>query len=366
MIEDQDVLVWKGRPHDQFYIIRNVDIHAGFSALLLYTLNGIRKAQELNAIPVINFNKENTPDFYDSEYGVLIWNYYFDPISPFSYQQVMDFVSTGQIGPDQVYVPTSEEVMDAHHTEENRLATFWASETPENKMQWMTEKRALGREYVSQYLSPKSHIAKKVSEFVATHFEQRYVFGVHIRGTDFNYAQATPTETYFREIDQLIVNKGITHYKVFLATDQTQFLDAFKNKYGTNLICYDALRSADHVAPFRKKTSNPYKKGEDVLIDILLLSKCDFLLKGPAAVGEVALWFNQRLECNDFALQNDFLRTSYDKAPTVFASLNIGKKNALGLKLHRAKQRTIKFLQGTRLIAPFYRRFHIVRKILKH
>jgi hypothetical protein len=58
--------------------------------------------------------------------------------------------------------------------------------------------------------------------------------------------------------------------------------------------------------PFRLKNVNPFKKGEDVLLDILLLSRCDYLFKSVSAVGEYAMWFNPSLECTDFALTNEY------------------------------------------------------------
>ena len=59
-------------------------------------------------------------------------------------------------------------------------------------------------------------------------------------------------------------------------------------------------------APFKNEEVSAFKKGEDVLLDILLLSKCQYLFKSVSAVGEYALWFNSDLECTDFALTSEF------------------------------------------------------------
>ena len=42
-----------------------------------------------------------------------------------------------------------------------------------------------------------------------------------------------------------------------------------------------------------------YRKGEDVLIDCLLLSRCNYLLKCTSAVGEFATYFEPSLSCID-------------------------------------------------------------------
>ena len=64
---------------------------------------------------------------------------------------------------------------------------------------------------------------------------------------------------------------------------------------------------------------NYYTKGEDVLIDCLLLSKCDFLLKCTSAVGEYALYFNPQLRCIDLNHTQDNL--SFAARTSVFLRL---------------------------------------------
>jgi len=46
-----------------------------------------------------------------------------------------------------------------------------------------------------------------------------------------------------------------------------------------------------------------YRKGEDVLIDTLLLSRVDFLLKCSSSVGEFAIYFNPALSQRSIDLQ---------------------------------------------------------------
>ena len=75
-----------------------------------------------------------------------------------------------------------------------------------------------------------------------------------------------------------------------------------QNRYGGRVVSTDCLRSTDHVAPFEMRESTPYQRGEDILVDMLLLSRCDFLLKGVSNVGEMAMYFNPQLECKDLSL----------------------------------------------------------------
>ena len=359
-------MIWNEHQYNGFYIIRNVDVHAGFCALVLYVLNGIRKAEEMNAIPVVDLNKQNTPDFYDPDHGQNIWNYYFAPINTFSYKQVMGFVANGQILPDQIYTPTSEEVMNSHHSEKNRLATFWAQETPSDKAKWMEEKRAIGRDYVKKYLQINSVISQKAQAVIYDNFQQNYVLGIHIRGTDFAYASPTPLDQYFSEIEKIISQNKLEHYRIFIATDQEQYVKAFQERYQSKLFHSNALRSDNHIAPFRLQGNNAYKKGEDVLIDMLVLSKCHHVIKGAAATGEMALWFNDTPEVTDFALQGEFYKKPYYKLQTAFSKLNIADKTTLRLKIHRFRAKLVRRVQSSLVGQILFKRSKFIRKILRH
>ena len=53
------------------------------------------------------------------------------------------------------------------------------------------------------------------------------------------------------------------------------------------MLTYDSLRSDNDVLAFEHENGSPYKKGEDVLIDTLLLSRTNSIIK--CATQEVSL-----------------------------------------------------------------------------
>lgn len=360
------LFIWRNRLYNKFYIIRNVDIHAGFCAIMVYVLNGIRKAHELGAIPVIDFNKDNTPEFYSKAHGEYIWDYFFEPVSAYTAGQVKSFVNEGMITPDAILLPTSAEVMRIHHEEEDRLATFWAKNTPSDKQKWLAQKRALGREYIQKYISVRPGIVAKVDAFISAHFKNQYMIGIHIRGTDFAYASPTPITRYFEETDGIIKQKGKKDCLVFLATDQQQYLEAFQARYKDKLVYSNALRSDNHIAPFRLAVEDGYRKGEDVLIDVLILAACNHVLKGAAAVGEMALWFNDSLLVTDFSIQSEFYQKPYYKLEAAFSRLNIGEKSVLRLSIDRFRAGLVRKIQDSVIGKKLFIKFSFVRKILKH
>ena len=139
-----------------------------------------------------------------------------------------------------------------------------------------------------------------MDNFISENFNNKNIIDV-VRN-DFAYATATSGEKYFEILD---TRKDI---QIFLATDQTQYVDLFKARYGDEkVLTYDSLRSDNDVAAFELENGSPYKKGEDVLIDTLLLSRTNSIIKCAAAGGEFALWFNENLEIlHDFALESQF------------------------------------------------------------
>jgi hypothetical protein len=328
-------LTARGRDFETVHMIRNPDGNAGFCALMTYALNEVRLALGNDWLPVVNYDRESCWLFHDPERGENVWEYYFEPVYEVSYAQVADLLARGGLDPTEIHSYDPRRVMEWHHTDPDRLATFWATDVPEDPAAWIAAKRELGRRYVGDFIRVKPYITAKVDDFVERRMKGHYVFGAHVRGTDFAYAEPTAPEDYMRAIERLANEKGLPDFRVFLATDQQQFVDLFGSEYGERLLTYDALRSSDDTAPFRLAVQSPYKKGEDVLIDTLLMSRSDHLLKCAAAGGEYALWFNPTLECTDFALGSSFDERNYHRLKSAYLKLNVDDMNPMSLAIRR-------------------------------
>lgn len=310
----------------KYHLIQHIDGNAGFCAMLTYALNGIRMAVRDGAIPLVYYGREATRFFYDPSHGQNVWEYYFEPVSSIGYEQLQTALDRNELSPDRVHSFTKRQICNWHHSDLDRIATFWAKDVPDDPSTWMETKRALGRKYVSEYIRVKPSITAKVDAFWHDWIQSQFTIGVHIRGTDFAYAEPTSPQAYFDAIDQFLANRGTDEpYRIFLATDQNQFVDLFRQHYGERLIAYDCLRSNRRRPPFKFSSESPYKRGEDVLIDVLLLSRCDFLFKGAAAVGEFALWFNPSLQCYDFALESSFDPRQFRQLVSAYHKLDIAQ-----------------------------------------
>jgi len=308
----------------KIHVVEHVDRHAGFCALITYALNGVRKALENDWLPVVRFDSQTTRYFYDPTRGENVWEYFFEPVMGLSWAQVEQALAKGELNPNDLHHYEGSEFIRWHNSDPDRIATFWAKDVPEKPADWTAKKRALGRRYVSMFIRVKPHIHALVDGFYRAHLSKTTNFGVHIRGTDFAYATPTEPEKYIQEIRSIAARRSLTDYRVFVATDQEQYAERFCTEFGHRAVIYGAARSSDETAPFKMKEVNPYKRGEDVLIDILLLSRCDHILKGAAAVGEYALWFNPDATHSDFALESNFYPHKLFNMTTAFTRLNIG------------------------------------------
>ena len=108
------------------------------------------------------------------------------------------------------------------------------------------EQTQIARKLMKKYVFVKPHIQKIVDNFVNENFNNKNIIGCHVRGTDLAYATATSVEKYFEILDE---QKNV---HIFLATDQTQYVDLFKAMgYGDEkVLTYDSLRSDNDVSAF--------------------------------------------------------------------------------------------------------------------
>jgi len=152
---------------------------------------------------------------------------------------------------------------------------------------------------IEKYITLKPNIQKEIDDFYDRNMKSRHVLGVHIRLTDKATHPAekktiVSLENYKTEIRNY-VNLFPDAY-IYLATDSTDYINQLKEEFGDKIILPDVLRSSGGASVHHHSQGNGYKKGKDVLMECILLSKCDFLIKGVSNVSLCALFFNKELE----------------------------------------------------------------------
>ncbi len=326
---------------------------AGLGAFILNVLNILRYCERHTFYPVVDFDASCTNAYYDERKGSNMWHQYFKSVMPVSSIELRQWIAADHqvLAGIEIKTMSYDEARSIYeHGEDNirvyHQGTYRFSKIPKDLDAWYWNERSKGRAVVAKYIKPNEEIQTKVDAYCQAYFAGSFVLGIHIRGTDMHYAPPLSPAEYFEHIDRML--EGKRDAKIFVATDQAQYLEVFSRKYGARVIYSPAFRSDNDVAPFNREEISPFKKGEDVMLDMLLLSRCDFLIKGVSSVGEIALYFNPELDCLDLAYQKknaygehygvfwDFLSnkpawslvggTDLDQITTDAASQSVGQK----------------------------------------
>ena len=297
---------------ERFLVIRINHSHAGFFAYVNFALNQLTYAEKHNLRPVVYFGptSEDGPNaFYDAGSGDNTWDYYFEPVAGLTYDDLKARLDDPDdpLHSDAVITLNNDELWEIHCDEPDSVFPYPHSmhkgsyhEDPD----WYAKQRARAHRIIQRHVQVQPHIQEKVDAFQDEHFGDRRVLGLHMRGTDKGTADG-PTalmrivrpHEYFSHIDAYTEEHGPC--AIFIATDQRQFVDQLKERYGDRVLAYDAVRASGIRNPFEMQDGQGYRKGEDVLIECLLLSRCDYLLKCTSAVGEFAMYFEPGLSCTD-------------------------------------------------------------------
>ena len=96
----------------------------------------------------------------------------------------------------------------------------------------------------------------------------------------------------------ILTKEGVSDHAIFLATDDAEAVGAFKRAFGCRLTVRDNVQRTTSDAAevhFRDWDSLSITDAEDVLVDTLLLSKCDVLVHASSSVSTVASIMNPAL-----------------------------------------------------------------------
>ena len=133
---------------------------------------------------------------------------------------------------------------------------------------------------INRYLTPSVEVQNKVDAFYDKHFKGRKVMGVHYRGSDKSIREANRIS-----YDKVLEN--IRFYKqkfsldaIFVMSDEKRFVDYLNNTSLKELIIHhpDSTYSDDGHWGAAIKSDGKFLL-QNALMDCLLLSKCDFIIK---------------------------------------------------------------------------------------
>jgi L-rhamnose mutarotase len=248
-------------PEKLHVILPSPSEDSGMFSVFLVVL-GLLDSYEKDSCAGISINFQDKGLYFDSAKGLNWWNSFFLPI----------------------HLGESARVRTASHRMIHRY-----------HKKGMQMSRQKGRDLIEKYIQIRPEIVAKIADFLHKNFTADFMIGVHYRGTDKKReAPRVSYETVFASIRDVIKKSGAQNYKIFVATDEQQFLTEIESEFEGNVVAIDATRSQDGKAVhFSQK--NRYEMGEQALMDCLLLSKTDFLVRTASNLSYCSLLFNPRL-----------------------------------------------------------------------
>jgi hypothetical protein len=279
----------------------------GFFAEFLWTLNHLEWCKRNKKIPVVYWGERfayYSPAGFNGSYNA--WEYYFEPVSSLSYQPGDHLYLERQYNKDFTTMTEYWEYIQYMHLlpkldQKLFICIDNHDYTPLFKIPGYTMPKLhiydrrfrayVKRAIIDRYIKIKPNIQKKIDDFYTTHMQGRKTIGIHLRGKHiFNEVYHVPVNNIFH-IAQKFASQNC---QFLIATDQYPLLEEAKKQLPGSIIYYNCYRSDTPTSPFKPQQNHP-QLGEDVLIEALLLSKCDHFIHTLSLVSTAVLFFNPKL-----------------------------------------------------------------------
>jgi hypothetical protein len=273
-------------------------IRDGFWTRVLTVLNQGAWATAHGMRFFVHHNDSDDP-YFDSALGGSAWEQYFEPIGGIPLDQVRRTIGEATVA-------------------EMGCAAAWllykrGEDVYPRNFTYAVGARALRAVQVAKWVRVRASVLRRVDAAWASQVlgtpgntqrqDRLAVLGVHMRGTDKHLRPITPPAAYFPFIDAFIRSREAAGQTVrlVLATDDSSFASETTARYGGRVAQQaSVLRAEGRNAIWRSRGGDAHRRGLEVIVDTLLLSRCDFLLKGASAVSEFALYFAPHLVNRSF------------------------------------------------------------------
>jgi len=277
---------------------------------LIAQINGVvvqlQFARRLGMKPIVYLHERSymfggPNPYFDADQGQNAWDYYFEPIGV-SGDELTNLVADGKVWT----LSTASELVRLFRWEADSwyMNPYGLNRSVRNHAdgpyptQWWQEQRDQARVFLNDgTVKFQKAILSEVNAFAAAKFSGN-VLGLQLRGSDKfdfgvgpNLSRKIVPEEYFPHIDRYL-SENPECDRIFVATDQRQWLKTVETAYPDHVISYAQLslsESDDNMFHHQEKKA---ARGTEVLADMLLLSRCRYIIKCHAAVGEMALVLN--------------------------------------------------------------------------
>jgi hypothetical protein len=255
------------KEQSKFYIINYKHRGAGYFAYLNTVFGRLKYCNDNNLIPIVDWSTPKV-EYYDAEMGENPFDYYFDQAS------------------------TVEEAIKCEH---EYCSGNYVNYPPSGRKIYKYKDIVIDiHNSINKFLKVKPEIINSLNKDI----ENSKTLGVHCRRSDMGrhhpqFLFSTNIEDYFIKTMEIYHKYGFE--KIYLATEEIEIFEYFKNKIPEILLyqeCFRIKSNDDHRIISDNRKNHRYLMGKEVLIDSLNLSKCNSLLCSISGVSYGSIFFN--------------------------------------------------------------------------
>lgn len=205
--------------------------------------------------------------YFDKDFGPNWWEYYFSPICTNRPENATQTLLTGNLF--------------------HQIALIGHK----------TLSRDRGHELISKYIRLRPEIVNEVNLFLKKRVKDKKLIGIHYRGTDKFAVEARPIspQKVCRKVMKYLKTLPNKRVKIFVATDSEKFLNIMQKIFKKRVVFFDMKRSNNNSPLHTDQAINGYMKGKMALLDCLVLSKCDLLIRTSSNLSNASMLFNPNI-----------------------------------------------------------------------
>jgi len=234
-----------------FYVIKRTP-GAGLFSNVIFVLNHLLIARKHNFVPIIDM--QNFPTIYSENNRINntknSWEYYFEKITKYDLNEVYESKNVIITG-NRFYRSMTHEINSKHFKD------------------------------VKKYIKVKKIHTDFANKYFNKYLKNKKILGVHYRGTSYKSSASHPfpptKEQIINKVEELIKKKNFD--AIFLCTEEKRYLELFRKKFNEKLFYIESFRSnLDNAFKLYPRKNHRYKLGKEILIETLILSKCNTFL----------------------------------------------------------------------------------------
>ncbi len=268
-------------PKKIFYVIQRSP-GGGMFSNLNFVIHHLLIAEKFGFIPIVDManyytlynEKKRINGTYNS------WEYYFEPVSKYPLAEIYK---------------SKNVIISDGKTRGNIYFDSFKNFNKEHK------------KVFDKYIKIKKNLILEKNRFYKKNFKNLKILGVHFRGTDYKNRERHPLPASKEQMISIIdnLNKKYKYDKIFLVTEEKEYLSFLKNRY-KNLIHFSDIFTNKKQIFFEKFTNNiRYKIGKENIIDMLLLGSADHITGIESNLIRASKYFSKK-KITFFKIENGY------------------------------------------------------------